>query len=326
MNSYGPNSPTTQFGQQPDIGIPAQSTHVGQHVVQDQHPFIVNHPTATTLTSPVTICPTSSVVNSQFGSTTGLPANCVTTTTSSYFLPQNLAQISQPPMLPQSCNLPNPHLATNATAIYNPGNSLTHLAPELPIERVSNHKRSSIEIEDGQNKAYEPPAKQLLSERKLFRQFGSLQIDGLVDKSGQAYDENSDDSEDEHIQSNCNNSEREEFNRYVYLLFKDKNNDGRPFIPQCSGLERLAREERDKLSKAVVLWNPPIKNFFESSNEDEDSDDDEFKYTDHRDFLKTRNGSKEEQSISIEDVTFDGSGTTTGDVLCKIDSDDIMSE
>lgn len=328
MNSYGPGSLATQFGQQSDVGIEGQSIQIGQHFVQDQHSFMADHPTATTLTSPVTICPTSSAANSQFISTTGLPPNCVTTTTNSYALMQNLAQISQPPML-QSCNLPNHNLSnqTQTTTIYNPGSSLTHLAhsADSPTDKLTNHKRSSIEIEEGQSKVYEPPTKQLLSERRLFKQFGSLQIDGVVDESGQAYDEDSDDLEDGHFQSNHSDRDRKEFNRYVYLLFKDKKNYNGQFITGCSGLDRLAREERDKLSKAVVLWNPPVKNFLDNFNANEDSDDDEFNYTDHKDFLKNRNKS-EEQSIIIEDITADCITATAEDVLEKIDSDDIMIE
>lgn len=332
MSSYGPDSLTTQFGQPSVVGVANQPVYglgqngqTEQNIVHDQHLSMVNFPTATTITSPVTVCPTSSNTNCQYGTITSMPSNCVTTTTHSYPLVQNLAQIS-PPSIPGNPNFiyQSSSGGTQAAGIYNPSNSLTQLAQssDVPIEKASNHKRSSVELEDDFIRAYEPPTKQLLSERRLFKKFGSLQIDGVAESNrGCPGEENSDDSEED------SSEERQDFNRYVYLLFKDKKNSGESFAPGCSGLERLAREERDKLSKAVVLWNPPVKNFLSDPVGEDESEDEEFKYTDHKDFLKHRNTSGD-QSIIIEEVTSDelGNNNAERNASFPTDTDDAMLE
>lgn len=344
MSHYGPASLTTQFGQQSGSHLPNQSVSQfdstlqnGAPLPQIQHPSVANFPTATTLTLPITVCPTSLIANNQFGSAISMPSNCVTTTTYSYPSMQHIARNSQHPT-PDSFNQPNLSLAnyTQAAGIYNPNSSLTQLAHGTGVssDQTSNHKRSSMEMEDDLIKANEPPTKQLLSEKKLFKQFGSLHIDGLLgeSESGSSLKENSDDSEDEEQSQYSfkkgDKSGREEFNRYVYLLFKDKKNDGKPFVPSYTSLDRLAREERDKLSKAVVLWNPPIKNFLNQSNEDDDDDDDEqFTYKDHRDFLK-KPRDRGNQSVVISEVTFDeiDGDSTSNNMPDHLDTDDLMLE
>lgn len=192
-------------------------------------------------------------------------------------------------------------------------------------------------MEDEQIMADEPPTKQLLSEKKLFRQFGSLNIDGNTDHSDSINNIDSDDSdEDDRSQIKLANKYsnapgREEFNRYVYLLFKDKKNDGIPFKPTNSALDRLAREERDKLSKAVILWSPPTKNqnsIFgnveeNDDNETEEEDEiEEFKYTDHKDFLRkplTRNS-----SLTITEVFDDDQRNSVNKERNNSDPDEVM--
>lgn len=156
-------------------------------------------------------------------------------------------------------------------------------------------KRTSVEMEDDTITTSQPPTKQLLSESKLFKQFGSLQLNQDFLKSGRGSSSESDDSDEDNISQGVpltsQDQSRDEFNRYVYLLFKDRNHQGeRPFSSSNSPLDRLAREERDKLSKAVVLWTPPPKhNLFGQQDDDEDqssTSDDELSYRDHKDFLK----------------------------------------
>lgn len=331
MSSYDQDSLTTQFGQS-SVGVANQPVYasgqdgqIEKNILHDQHSSMVNFPIATTLASPVTVCPTSSTINCQYGTITSMPSNCVTTTTHLYPLVQNLAQISSQ-SIPENPNFiyQNSSSGSQTAGIYNPSNSLTQLAQstDVPIEKLSNHKRSSVELEDDFIRAYEPPTKQLLSERRLFKKFGSLQIDGVAESSrGCPGEENSDDSEED------SSEERQDFNRYVYLLFKDKKNSGDSFAPGCSGLERLAREERNKLSKAVVLWNPPVKNFLNDPGAEDESDDEEFKYTDHKDFLK-HHGTSGDQSIIIEEVTLDelGNNNAERNASFPIDTDDAMLE
>lgn len=154
-------------------------------------------------------------------------------------------------------------------------------------------KRTSVEMDEETIAAPEPPTKQLLSETKLFKQFGSLQLNQESLMAGQNSSSDSDDSdEDTKSRSTLSPSQgqsRDDLNRYVYLLFKDRNHQGsRPFASSNGALDRLAREERDKLNKAVVLWTPRPKLNFGQQDETEDnsSSDEELTYNDHTDFLK----------------------------------------
>lgn len=181
------------------------------------------------------------------------------------------------------------------------------------------HKRSSIEMEDDLTTKEAPPTKQQLSENILFDRFGSLQLDGergqvdIADVDDTEEIDSSDDNDQPTIVPACND-DRREFNRYVYLLFKDKNS-GNPFSAAANGaVERLIREEREKLSKAVIVWTPPQKpNTYNDSD-----DDDDLKYTDHRDFLKRPPASsviitEVDEDVPIQDIE-------------AIESDDIMVE
>jgi hypothetical protein len=163
-------------------------------------------------------------------------------------------------------------------------------------------KRSSMEMEDEMTEKEAPPTKQQLSESRLFKRFGSLQLDGETTAKGDDQDDeiDSDDSDDGRLVSS--NQDRKEFDRYVYLLFKDKKSNNLFTDSQSLAMDRLIRDERDKLNKAVILWNPPMKNIF--VNEPSDSDDDEeITYKDHRDFLKNRTG--DDDSIIITEVQDD---------------------
>lgn len=125
----------------------------------------------------------------------------------------------------------------------------------------------------------QPPSKQILSERNLFKKFGSLNLTGLH----MAEHPNNDDDDDQdseggtRSQSTGDQVDQEEFNKYVYLLFKDieGNQSKNPFKQFSAGsaIDRLAREERDKLSKAVILWSPPVRNRFCNNSDDDDEDD-----------------------------------------------------
>lgn len=126
----------------------------------------------------------------------------------------------------------------------------------------------------------------------------------------------------------------EEIRKYVYLLFKDKHDDKTPFGSYNTTLDRLARDERDKLSKAVVLWNPPVKyNFCGTLNEeDEDEDEEEFKYSDHKDFLKANCTQANDDGIIIEEVFDEGSCNSdtvqspANNEQSYADPDDVMLE
>lgn len=209
--------------------------------------------------------------------------------------------------------------------------SLTAMSPQ-----PTHAKRTSFELDDPADMVNEPATKQLLTERKLFKQFGSLQLDSIPNLSNQSSD--SDDSEEDDIMSGASKKStfvqsREEFQRYVYLLFKDKNRKS-PMTHTYDTIERLAREERDKLSKALVLWNPPSKhNFFDQfqgseglSVDSDSSDDDDMKYSDHTDFLKKE--FRTEDSVVITDVTdqYCSPSLPVNSQPSCMDPDDIMME
>lgn len=330
MSSYQPVTFNMQFGvqqqqQQQSVtpggrtngSLPMPTTNESEYIAQQPHPFIPqNFSTATTLTMPVTVCPTTLAFDTSTtsGQTSVPNTNCVTNTTQSY--PHYQGAIQTGPATQGIYNHAQPvyglpYLApqTNQPS-YNSSNSLTHL-PE-PLSLTSHfdkqHKRRSIEMDDEDIQESEPPTKQFLSERKLFQQFGSLNLDGSMNTMPSFTDteisEIDEEIKKEHksvISTKTCDLGREQFNRYVYLLFKDKKDD-KKFLPSNQTMDRLAREERDKLSKAVVLWTPPPKNFVEN---DSDSDDD-FKYTDHKDFLKTSSSTSyrdDDDSIIITDVT-----------------------
>lgn len=135
-------------------------------------------------------------------------------------------------------------------------------------------KRSSIEVDED---ASAPPTKQWLSESMMLSQFGSLNLSNNSHKSHQdspGYDADAEIEEDDcDQQDGCyerafnqekkpsKQTDSEDLERYVYLLFKDKKqSDLRQFSqgPNQSTLNRLARDEMDKINKAVVLWNPSV--------------------------------------------------------------------
>lgn len=327
MSSYEPTSFNMQFGQQPLSGIGSNIivNPTDPHLLmQQQHPSMANFPTATTLTLPVTVCPTTFAANSLLSSSLNAPQIGVTTTTQSYPLILNSGL---------STNLDHTLLNQNVSQTidrvsqsFSPINSLTHMSSNSSPSTESYHKRSSIEMEDDQIKALEPPTKQLLSESKLFKRFGSLHLDGAGVEDSTVNNPDSDESEDEQPDSlsiNDKTHSREEFNRYVYLLFKDKKGEDMSFAPTNNTLDRLAREERDKLNKAVVLWNPRNK-FFEPADEDDDEEEDgELKYSDHTDFLKKPHV----DTITISEVISDSNNDAViAEEPLLLDSDDVMLE
>lgn len=343
MSLYQPVSYNMQFGgaQQQPFSAPGPSNaplHPYDFAQHQLHSIAGGLQTATT-TTPITMCPTTLAPNTVF--TSGLPSvphpNSVTTTTQSYpsyygppLQHQLNLNLSHPPITHQQ-----PPIETSPVIqdIFCTGGCLTHLPGAPPTTNLEKqHKRSSVEMMDEHVQAAEPPTKQLLSEKKLFKQFGSLQLnpklnDASLLNGDEDSDEDLDDSGTTEV-SNLQGQNREEFNRYVYLLFKDKKKDGK-FLPSNNTLDRLAREERDKLNKALVLWNPPIKNNFYDSNEDS-SDDDELQYKDHRDFLKRpQTNSDRYDSVIITEITDSSeSGNQDGTQLADIalEDDDSMLE
>lgn len=225
-----------------------------------------------------------------------------------------------------------PHAQLNSPPNFRA--SLTHIPhpivqPSTPITAYhshhsnAQHKRSSIEMEDELTTQEAPPTKQQLSENKLFDRFGSLKLDGerlqavdidLVDTDQANDDVDVDDSQP--MAKTMSANDREEFNRYVYLLFKDKNSDSGFPSTSNSAVERLIREEREKLSKAVILWNPPPKNFVTEVSSDDDDED--FTYKDHRDFLKKPVSN--DSSVVIEEIEEDKP------VIVQTSQDDVMIE
>lgn len=160
--------------------------------------------------------------------------------------------------------------AINGSPLYNqPICSTNVIQPILTSTHASTsaHKRRSLELDDDSMIVDEPPAKQLLSEKNLFKKFGSLNICGTI-----ATDIELDEEQDiPRSQTSSDKVAQEEFNRYVYLVCKDiEGNDPPQFKFSNSTMDRLAREERDKLCKAVILWSPPISNRFCSNTDDDD--------------------------------------------------------
>lgn len=319
MSSYQPTNSSMHFGQHPVVGSVANPLNISQpgepqYVPSQQHPSIVGYPTPATVTMPVTVSPTSPAANFSHNNQAGFANNCITTTTQSYMKPtqQSVASTSSLYTASTSCG---------SSSSYDPTGTLTHIPQPLDQSvgsSVQHHKRSSIELEDDMLVAEEPPTKQLLSEKKLFRQFGSLQIDPSFANTSNLNDDDSSDSDDSSTHPSAPSSKsREEFNRYVYLLFKGKSKDQTSFVPSNHTLARLAREEREKLSKAVVLWSPPIRNRFFDDNDVSDDDETEFRYKDHTDFLKTPPTSTthhlSNQIVTITELTEDETKTSSCD-------------
>lgn len=237
---------------------------------------------------------------------------------------------------------PPPITGFTSTLISMPGLSTTTTNDtdmKLPdYNTTTQRKRSSMEMEDELTTKEAPPTKQQLSESKLFKRFGSLQIGNTLDLDNafnrnlsgdpspfdDADDEADDDDNDEET-IKCKNIRRD-FDRYVYLLFKDKksNSGNFPQLEHSGMMDRLIRDEREKLSKAVILWTPPVKYNVELA--ETDSDEEEFKYNDHRDFLKSRRKPAHKpagDSSSSSQIII----TEINDTECSTqenDSDDVM--
>lgn len=227
---------------------------------------------------------------------------------------------------------PDPSRIQHHNFTTDPNFPLIHLPTHHPpsYQPVYHYptKRSSIEMEDELTTKEAPPTKQQLSENTLFQRFGSLQLGSSLASSDQAadvVDYDSDDSDDNRSTSRegkpvISANDRKEFDKYVYLLFKDKKAAGQYPIVANSAVERLIREEREKLSKAVILWNPPPKNTIyhldDSDDVDgDDEDEDEFRYNDHKDFLK-----KPSNSVVITEIEEDAP------IIIELDEDTPITE
>lgn len=303
--------------------VPQQMPWVNPNAVNDQTiKFGGICPNQTMSASEISPVPQTFTTQQPMPSQSGMGVNVTPVPVSNiqpnYVTPSNMFDpISNPPFNPVSAHLLNqpcllqeriqpaissniqvsPNTETSPTCPINTDPLVSSLTPIPVTEQVAStstldqmhQKRGSEDMDDEIIKLDEPPTKQLLSEQKLFKQFGSLHLDIDEDLGYRVeYPDDSDGSDDD--SDNKSNqgpsSEREQFNRYVYLLFKDKKSNAASFGPTDNAIDRLVREEREKHSKAVILWTPPLKDSFYGNNES-DSEDEEFNYTDHKDFLKS---------------------------------------
>lgn len=243
--------------------------------------------------------------------------------------PLQASVLSPPPLLSFTTTSLTPIPSSDSSI-----NKFTSPLPPFSDGFLPHQKRSSMEMEDDLTKKEAPPTKQQLSETKLFKQFGSLHIDNeQLNKEDKIEVENAEDSDTEDVtldsnvldDAKCRNVRRE-FENYVYLLFKGKDSRSPNPLPQQSGtsaiLDRMLRDEREKLSKAVILWSPPLKDSFQVA---EDSDDEEFVYTDHKDFLKRP--TDQDDSIIITEISDseDAGPASSMEATPLADSDDVMA-
>lgn len=207
------------------------------------------------------------------------------------------------------------------------GATLTQIPPQPmpniePNDQTLNHKRSSFEMEDELTTQEAPPTKQQLSENKLFQRFGSLHLSNEFNSRDTAEEIECDSDSDAELDpkpssSSAEPNDRKEFNRYVYLLFKDKKLNGQYPTISNSAVDRLIREDREKLSKAVILWNPMPKEW-EIKDYSTDEDEEEFTcYT--NDFFKAS-----KSSVVITEVGDDGDPIDVDPT--SIEPDDVMLE
>lgn len=214
--------------------------------------------------------------------------------TNHQFSPMRMTNIS-PVSSPYHFN--DPH--TQTSTLLPP--SKTQLNIQSSSSQAFHQKRSSIAIEDDEQiRKEEPPTKQQLSENILLTQFGSLHLgeENYSVSCLDAEDESGSSDEDKILTSRYARGRRE-FNRYVYLLFKDKKADGL-LSPTDNAIDRLTREEREKLGKAVILWSPPLKDSFLDNTANDGDDEEGLRYSDHRDFFKSI---ETNHSITITEIT-----------------------
>lgn len=328
MSSYTASDPTMQFGQTPmnptDI-VPPQS--IATTISTSSLP---SQPMLSSIASPLQ--PTSNIYQANLNATPtpiepviGNPFN------PQPFICQQANTCNTQPLsscLPQASQLPNQFPSPAFQDSHFVSTSLTQLPPVQQTSpssypdllRPLHQKRSSVEMEDDLTVKEAPPTKQQLSENKLFKRFGTLQLDGEK-LTGLSQDEELDsDSSDDSVGKEPGQDQKD-LNRYVYLLFKDKKSNNL-FNESTSGaMDRLIRDEREKLSKAVILWSPPLKDsLINSLDQDDDDDDDEFSYTDHRDFLKEPK--LDDDSIIITEVEDDVPIAE----IDQVETDDVMQD
>lgn len=168
----------------------------------------------------------------------------------------------------------NVHMPSISGKLF-PDSSLTFMP--MPVIQNTKQKRSSLELDEGRS-LLQPPSKQLLSEMKLFKKFGSLKLDGVHD--GESNRDSSDDEDDcDHFEvqeGHVSHRSNRELRRYVYLLFKETNNKSIMPLLLDETFDVIARQEREKLSKAVIPWTPPlIDNLNQSKEETKNKETDE---------------------------------------------------
>lgn len=157
-------------------------------------------------------------------------------------------------------------------------------------ERIKSKKRNSFEMEE-EDSTTDRPAKQILSEKKLFKKFETIHLNRDSSMTSDSSSD-SDDSLEENVstKNNCH-----DLNHYIYNLYSNKSNNSDKNLYNngcdCSVI-RLAREEREKLNKAVILYNPQIKYNYIASNDD---NSDDMKYSNVRSYNN--------DSLTITDVT-----------------------
>lgn len=134
-------------------------------------------------------------------------------------------------------------------------------------ERIKSKKRNSFELDD--ESIHDRPVKQFLSEAKLFKKFETIHLD----KDNSMSSDNSSDSDDS-LEDNISSNRCNDLNHYVYNLYNNKTSDNNKFTNDCNcALIRLAREEREKLNKALVLYSPPSRYNYTVSDDNNDCDD-----------------------------------------------------
>lgn len=329
MNSYQASSTQMQFGQSCNNEILTTTSPSQEKSPNQQHTSIK------TLAAPGISASTSYLATNPFSLSPQSRKGCDTFLVQTQDSPvQSTSTTSNTSLL--SVNSSDQFIGFDSTSLTHiPVVQRSNSSSQMGVTTVQPQKRSSVEIEDEQLREEEPPTKQQLSESKLVCRFGSLQLDvaktdikdddeDIIDDECIDVDVDLTGSDDKPSTSSADSSGRRELNRYVYLLFKDKKTANQ-LCQNNNAVERLIREEREKLSKAVILWNPPPNsNYFNNDCDgDDDDSDEELSFRDHRDFLKTPNRSSQEDSIVITEV-FDNPEATQQSNTPQTNDDDVM--
>ena len=178
------------------------------------------------------------------------------------FITPDISNVTYPVNLTSS---PSSPCGTSESKFAHPGNlqSLTFMT-ESPQKRTANE----VDSDSGDFKA----AKQILSEKKLFEQFGSLNLDNEPALAEVSKNLRSSNPIPEHIKE-------VDLRMYVYLLNLENKGLNVKLDPV---FQRLNQLEMEKRSKALIPWTPPLKDSLYTSitsastskvDTDDDTDD-----------------------------------------------------